>query len=1058
MSLPTFRSPAAACRWLLLAGLAWLVPAGAIDRPAGAGAMPANYDIRRDAAPDALAARAAMRQAAGRGADAAARHQQRAQAAEQALRAELPGLRIGHSRSLGTPEVVGTDPMQHAALGARPGIGRVGNLQEFMRRWPDLYGIAASEVDALVVDADGRNPEDSLAFVRLIQRIHGLPVFQGEVTAAFDGADRLVRTIGNLAADLDTATLARDTGDPRVRVVDAALAIGVEVDGAAISGMHDPGRDVSLAVGGFDEPVRAQALYFPTEPGVARLAWRYLFWQRSTAWNVIVDAADGRLLWRKQLTEHQTQPVSYAVYGGSSPAVFSSLLQPQMPNGAQAPMANRTQEILIGNEAPNTFNSVGWIADGNNTTAGNNVVAGLDRVAPNGIDDSGIPSGSPNRSFQPNYNPAPGNPAPGQSPTSPNYPPSLSTYQIGSIVNAFYWSNRFHDRTYRYGFNEVARNFQNLNFGRGGLGNDRVRAEIQDSEDVNNANFATPADGQAPRMQMFLWTDPSPARDGSLDRDILFHELAHGVSNRLIGNSDGLSEQQARGMGEGWSDFFGLTLAALPSSGTTNVYPLGAYSLYQRGSTGTNNYYYGIRRYPYALMSTTGGPNGRPHNPLTFADIDPDQILINDGAWPRDPDDTGSPGSATAVHKMGEVWALALFEGRARLIDRLGFTAGNERMLQIVMNGMKVTPLQPDFIDARDAILAAAAAMDGSDLIDLWRGFATRGMGVDASTDGVHVVESFDTPGITANATPVVIDALCNANGVADPGEQVDLRVPLRNSLATAVGNVSLRVNGAAPVEFGSIPAHTTRTRLLPARAPTFACGQVWPLDFEISSDAGTQIARHQIRLGSPVFAVDQDFDAAIGSFPPPGWTRTLVGANALWQRSDSNYASAPYAAHIDAPAAAGESMLTTPSIPIGNFSAELSFRHRYDLETGHDGGVLEISIDGGSWFDILQAGGRFLSGSYDGSLGDKCLVGGDNPLEGRYAWSGEGGSWGTTRVLLPQAALGRNVRLRWRFGTDCSVAGGGWTIDNVLLRSAFQCAVPTCTDLIFRHGIESTP
>ena len=139
----------------------------------------------------------------------------------------------------------------------------------------------------------------------------------------------------------------------------------------------------------------------------------------------------------------------------------------------------------------------------------------------------------------------------------------------------------------------------------------------------------------------------------------------------------------------------------------------------------------------------------------SLADIDPDQILINDGAWPRDPDDTGSPGSATAVHKMGEVWALALFEGRARLIDRLGFTAGNERMLQIVMNGMKVTPLQPDFIDARDAILAAAAAMDGSDLIDLWRGFATRGMGVDASTDGVHVVESFDTPGITANATPV---------------------------------------------------------------------------------------------------------------------------------------------------------------------------------------------------------------------------------------------------------------------------------------------------------------
>lgn len=1050
--------PVVARLLLLFGGLACLVPVAAIDEPRNNAGKPANYDIRRDATPAGLDALSHMRLAAGRSAGAAEAYRQRAAEAEQVLRAALPGLRIGRSRALGTPETIGTDPLRHSPLTTLRGSNRVETLQAFMRSFPDLYGIAGTEVAGLVVDADERNPEDSLAFVRLVQRIHGLPVFQGEVTAAFDVTDTLVHTVGNLAPDLEPGALTRNTGDPRALAAAAAAAIGVDITSVTLADMHEPGRDVSLAIDAFDAPVRAQALWFPLEPGVARLAWRFTFWQPAMAWNVIVDTADGRLLWRKQLTEHQTQPVTYAIYSGNSPAEFAPAQVPQSPNGAQPPLTNRTQDILVGNEAPNTFNNLGWITDGNNTTAGNNVIAGLDRLSPDGIDTNGIPSGSGFRVFQPIYNPAPGNPTPGAAPTSPNYPPTLSTYQIGSIVNAFYWSNRFHDRTYRYGFTEQARNFQVSNFGRGGLGNDRVRAEIQDYEGTNNANFATPPDGQEQRMQMYLWTSPTPARDGSLDRQILVHELTHGLSNRLIGNADGLGETQARGLGEGWSDFFALTLFASASSGTAGRYPLTPYTQYQRGTTGENNYYYGIRRYPYALMSSTGGAQARPHNPLTFADIDPDQILINDGAYPRDPADTGSPGSATRVHAIGEIWALALLEGRARVIARLGFADGNERMLQLVVNAMRLTPLEPDLIDARNAVLVAALAMGGSDHIDLWQGFAVRGMGVDASTDGEHVVESFDIPGITANTPPMVSDAICNANGSIDPGEAVDLRVPLRNSLGAAVSDVSLSINGSAPVSYGTLAGGVTRTRTIPARAPNLVCGANWTLDLAIESSVGPATARHLVGLGTPVYAIDQGFDATIGAFPPPGWTRTLIGGNALWQRIDTDYSSAPYAAHIDAPAAAGESMLTTPSIAIGNVAAELSFRHRYDLETGFDGGVLEISIDGGAWFDIIQSGGRFLGGSYDGMLGDKCLVGGENPLKGRYAWSGEAGNWGLTRVVLPQATLGKNVRLRWRFGTDCSVSGGGWTIDDVRLRSSFQCAVPVCSDLIFRHGLETTP
>ena len=66
---------------------------------------------------------------------------------------------------------------------------------------------------------------------------------------------------------------------------------------------------------------------------------------------------------------------------------------------------------------------------------------------------------------------------------------------MGAVTNLFFWSNRYHDRLYQLGFNEAAGNFQQDNFGRGGLGNDFVRAEAQDFSGTNNANFATPPDG-----------------------------------------------------------------------------------------------------------------------------------------------------------------------------------------------------------------------------------------------------------------------------------------------------------------------------------------------------------------------------------------------------------------------------------------------------------------------------------------------------------------------------------------------------------------------------------
>src|SRR5262245_49862626 len=160
-------------------------------------------------------------------------------------------------------------------------------------------------------------------------------------------------------------------------------------------------------------------------------------------------------------------------------------------------------------------------------------------------------------------------------------------------------------------------------------------------------------------------------------------------------------------MSEGWSDFYSRCLLSSADEDVNGIFPTGAYSTLLLTTLATNNYYYGIRRFPYTVL-TNLGPNGKPHNPLTFADLDASKFNISDGAFPPNPI---TPISAPAEsHNMGEVWCMMLLEMRARLVNRLGWEAGNQRALQIVTDGMKLDPANPTLIQGRDAIIAADIA------------------------------------------------------------------------------------------------------------------------------------------------------------------------------------------------------------------------------------------------------------------------------------------------------------------------------------------------------------
>jgi len=202
-----------------------------------------------------------------------------------------------------------------------------------------------------------------------------------------------------------------------------------------------------------------------------------------------------------------------------------------------------TLTALSTNASPN-----GWINDGDTETKGNNVDAHTDLNADD-LPDLPRPA-STNRVF--------------------NFPLDLTkgpgTYSQAAVVNLFYWCNFMHDRLYDVGFTEAAGNYQDDNFGRGGVGRDAVQADAQDGSGVDNANFTPAPDGEPGRIQMYIFIDAAPNRDGDFDAGVICHEYTHGLSGRLVGGGVGITQLQTAGMGEGWSDFYALSLLAPTNS------------------------------------------------------------------------------------------------------------------------------------------------------------------------------------------------------------------------------------------------------------------------------------------------------------------------------------------------------------------------------------------------------------------------------------------------------------------------------------------------------------
>lgn len=1045
-----------------------------------------------------------------------------------------------------------------------------------LERFAPFYRLEAADAGQAMlrrVHDTGRGP----IIATFAQEVDGVEVFRDEIKVLMSRDLELVAVSGYLApAGLGSANSGRTFRLDAATSIEAAL----EDLGAGAGRSSNPlgpapgGYEVFGVEGGAFRPVRVKRVLFHL-PDALEPGYYLELMSDSQAYSYVVSARDGRILFRHDLTANDAYTYRVWADGTAPHAPFDG------PQGtAPTPHPTGVPDFFVPSFVPSQLVTLQngpistndpWLPLGATETVGNNVDAYVDRNTPDGLNGGDFRASvtSPGI-FDRQYDLS-------------QIPLAGTGQQMASITQLFYTTNYLHDWFYDAGFDEASGNAQASNYGRGGIGGDRLLVEAQDYSGTNNANTATPADGASPRIQMFIYKHPlrstltvtapsviageypavvsrvgpisvelsgdlvlvddgsgvttdgcqpivnsvagkialmdlpqscgilaalinaqnagaiavivannddSPPydfgsqqsvsipavsvsratgntfkaellsgpvtvtiesveqvdRDGSLDNQIVAHEWGHQMSQRLIGNANGLTTQQSAGLNEGWSDFHSLLLTVRPedalapaNSDFSGAYSAAGYALMQ-SLLPTNESYFGIRRYPYSTDLAK--------NPLTFRHIEAGVPLP---AGP--PIAFGEDGAGNAeVHNTGEVWCNMLWECYAALLrdsGRIAFDEACRRMREYLVASQKMTPNNPTMTEARDALLAVSDAADVVDFQLFCQAFARRGLGSAAVSPDRYgatnsgVVESFACGGALALVDVTLDDdvASCDSDGYIDNGETGALRVSLRN-----VGGIPLTATHATVTSsHPAVSFPNGNTIVFPASVPFSASNGA--LSVSVSGAAGIQPLDFQIQYddpnllepGPPAEAVTfyGNADASPGSIETveatnPPWTMSgaQAGADEPWRRVEIGPTQHRFAAV--APSVPSEQSLVTPPLqvgPTGNFSFTFSQAYSFEFAgtRNNDGGVIEISGNGGaSWSDI----GGLASPGYGGVL--STLSG--NPLGGRQAYVGLSPGYPalqTVTVNLGNTWAGQTVLVRFRLAADRTIAST-WEIDDV--------------------------
>jgi hypothetical protein len=316
------------------------------------------------------------------------------------------------------------------------------------------------------------------------------------------------------------------------------------------------------------------------------------------------------------------------------------------------------------------------------------------------------------------------------------------------------------------------------------------------------------------------------------------------------------------------------------------------------------------------------------------------------------------------------------------------------------------------------------------------------------------------TPVIRSASSNLVAQNCFPNNGVIDPAESVSVSLCVSNlgsaNTTNLVGTLAATggvTNPGSPQNFGvvtAVGAPVCRTFTFTAANQT--CGSQITATLNLQDgplNLGT--LTYNFTLGLPLARLNQNFDGVIAPALPAGWTATNSPTSQppTWQTTTNGPDSPPNAAFVDDPMVPNDKMLNTPTFMITTSSAKLSFRNKWSLESGFDGGVLEIKIGAGAFQDWLAAGGTFTANGYNGMISNSAAN--NSPIQGRQAWTGTSGGYVTTLANFPAAAAGQNVQLRFRMGSDLQVSGVGWWVDNVLVSEGFSCCSGNLVSVVSR-------
>ena len=600
------------------------------------------------------------------------------------LRDSGQGARVTWDPRFGTPRTI--RPASGKFLSAKT----PGKAVDVARAWVDgnraALGLTAADVVALKVRRDHVLPGTGTHVVNFQQVYNG-------IAAGRDGALGLAVT--------DTGRVLSYTGSStRSSELIGSFSLSPSAALANVAGKLAAGTDFTpkatgsaagfqvFAKGPFAASSYVSKIAFPMGDG-GHAAYRVLFVKRlDAAWDVVVDAQSGRILFRSDLVKNESEGTVYPNHPGAErggqPKIVSFGATDESPSGYVDPTgsAGLPGPTTLGNNANSYANWSNFLVPADQGPRPFSLTSQF------------------NYSYADNWG------------RSKCEVPSYAKDVDPAATNLFYQHNRVHDELYAFGFTETGGNFQ-VESSKGGQGGDPILGLVQAGAisggdptftGRDNAYMLTLPDGIPPWSGMFLWEPiddafEGPCADGDFDATVIEHEYAHGLSNRYVGQTDNaLNTHQSGSMGEGWGDWYALNY--LHREGLSAKSVVGEYV--------TGNANRGIRNWPYD------------ENPTGFGDI-------------------GYDITGPEVHADGEIWTTILWDLRKALVARYGQKLGSDIAARLVTDAMPLSPNDPSMLDMRDAILSAMdnryhARGDFEQLSDLVYGaFASRGAGLHAS-------------------------------------------------------------------------------------------------------------------------------------------------------------------------------------------------------------------------------------------------------------------------------------------------------------------------------------